>query len=285
LRHIDPERVEAVVSSEWLDKASSAIAEVSRLEDSEKSKGITKYSDLWRELAPLLGNLTSMKCWYCESIEKRSDNPIDHFRPKGRVAECEGMTCGYWWLAFDWRNYRFCCTFCNSRRIDDTHGTDGGKQDHFPLRDEQKRAKTRIDETCDEQPLLLDPCRSADPLLLWFDEDGKPMPNPRYCMNDTSKVRVRESIRLYHLDHELIVVARRRLFKKIQRLANEADEMFLKILEEDCPTAHQAFENAVRSLRETLEESAELSSTARAYLIGLRVTSGAAEAALKTLQK
>ncbi len=34
---------------------------------------------------------------------------------------------GYWWLAFDWKNYRYFCTWCNQRRIGKIHcfiGTD-----------------------------------------------------------------------------------------------------------------------------------------------------------------
>ena len=273
MRHIDPEKIESVVTREWLGRAKAATREISSLPDSEKSKAISRYSDLWRELAPLFSKISSKKCWYCESLEKRSDNPVDHFRPKGRVHECKDMKCGYWWLAFDWRNYRFCCTFCNSRRIDLSHGTDGGKQDHFPLRDERRRARDISYNVAEEQPLLLDPCRSTDPLLLWFDQDGKPVPNPTYCLNKIAVTRVRESIKLYHLDHESIVVARRQLFEKILRLTKDADEMFLKIAEGDCPTAQKAFESSIRSLRETLDESAELTSAARAYLMGLRGTS------------
>jgi hypothetical protein len=110
-------------------------------------------------------------------VDVRSDNAVDHYRPKSRVAECPKHP-GYWWLAFDWTNYRFSCTFCNSLRRDDQTESLGGKKDRFPLRDESRRAFGPDDTLDDEEPVLLDPTWFGDPPILWFDEDGRATENP-----------------------------------------------------------------------------------------------------------
>lgn len=90
--------------------------------------------DLWRELSPTLSLLGQSKCWYSESRNATSDKNIDHFRPKGRVEEDPAHE-GYWWLAFNWQNYRYASQWCNQRRNDKVNKTSGGKGDHFPLID------------------------------------------------------------------------------------------------------------------------------------------------------
>src|SRR5260370_29254202 len=86
----------------WQKKAQKAFEAMNRCETAEqRQKVLIKYGDVWRDsdLKAELERLSDGKCWYCESREDRSDNPVDHFRPKGRVAECEDHE-GYWWLAF-----------------------------------------------------------------------------------------------------------------------------------------------------------------------------------------
>ena len=104
--------------------------------------------------------LSDDKCWYCESKQIRLDRHVDHYRPKNSVAECADHP-GYWWLAFRSYNYRYSCTYCNSRRVDQRSGQAGGKADHFPLRDESRRAFSPDDPIDDEQPTLLDPTVQA----------------------------------------------------------------------------------------------------------------------------
>ena len=184
---------------------------------------------------------------------------------KGRVAECPDMPCGYWWLAFEWRNYRYSCTFCNSRRVDLDGGTEGGKHDHFPLFDETRRARTPAEDLDQEQPFLLDPCDPADPVLLWFDEDGRPVPSPTTCPDVDCYLGQRAliSIRLLHLDHVDLVERRRALCNRIRELIHHADRMFLRYQGGDA-TAHEAFSNSIRQLRGTLHEREEYTATAYA---------------------
>src|SRR5262245_27764752 len=135
-----------------------------------RSKEIGKHQKVWTSLKEVLRDLSHGKCWYCESVDPRSDNAVDHYRPKGNVKDSDPPHDGYWWLAFDRDNYRFSCTYCNSIRNSDK--TSGGKQDYFPLWEESKRARSADDDLDDELPLLLDPTNPADVGLIAFAEDG-----------------------------------------------------------------------------------------------------------------
>ena len=83
-----------------------------------------------------------------------------------------GVTCnrselsehdGYYWLAYDWRNFRLSCQRCNrpEKDGDALHG----KANEFSLVDESQRC---WNSQClnQEEPLLLDPCVESDTRLL-----------------------------------------------------------------------------------------------------------------------
>ncbi len=127
---------------------------------------------IWRDLAPELAKLQNGKCWYSESQNPGSDKNIDHFRPKNRVAEDLNHE-GYWWLAFDWKNYRYSCQWCNQRRDDVANKTDGGKWDHFPLGTDSFRAQQESDNFMFEDAELLDPIDPDDWKLLTFLPNGR----------------------------------------------------------------------------------------------------------------
>ncbi|MBB6576332.1 hypothetical protein HNP33_000380 [Comamonas odontotermitis] len=178
----------------WPEKATAAAKAVQAGADLED------FSQIWRDLKDALATLfPEKKCWYCESLVDRSDNAVDHFRPKGRVSDASQPHAGYRWLAFDWRNYRYACTFCNSRRKDVLHGTAGGKGDRFPLLDETTRlyGPGPLDQ---ESPRLLDPCELNDwELIGCKQENGKPCPATD---DPIAKDRAIDSIEIYHLDYE-----------------------------------------------------------------------------------
>jgi uncharacterized protein (TIGR02646 family) len=134
-----------------------------------------KSNKIWRELAIPLASLQNGKCWYSESKNSGSDKDIDHFRPKNRVDEDPDHE-GYWWLAFDWRNYRYSCQWCNQRRNDAANKTDGGKLDHFPINSQSFRAQKEGDTLALEDVDLLDPIDPEDWKLLTFLPNGQPTP-------------------------------------------------------------------------------------------------------------
>ncbi|PMM08720.1 hypothetical protein BCT62_15105 [Vibrio splendidus] len=185
-----------------------------------RKKAISAKSSIWSQLSTVLSSLSYGKCWYCESSELRSDNPIDHFRPKGKVAECLEHP-GYWWLAFEWSNYRYACTYCNSRRVD--VDTAGGKQDHFPVFTPPDWNRCEDDNNV-EKPKLLDPTDADDYKLLAFNQNGEACPNTNDEQSEEYQ-KAEESIEKYHLNHEPTRKARKAIMQKIRQIVANTNEL------------------------------------------------------------
>lgn len=232
------------------------------LEEKIKARktAITAKSSVWSSISHILSEQSSGKCWYCETYEIRSDNPIDHFRPKNKVVECPGHD-GYFWLAFNWRNYRYACTYCNSRRVEVTSA--GGKHDHFPLLSpkiwNQCEADTNI-----EQPVLLDPCDIADCMLLTFNINGYACPS---TLDDTSEEysRAAQSINLYHLNYEPTKKARRIIYQQVKNLINNTN----KLIDDGVSLKHDQIKSnkkeLIKMIRPVYQET-QFNTAAKTYL-------------------
>lgn len=269
MREIPISNLQQQISQDWLAKAAAAKAAAAAASSEERSSVINARSALWSELKETLLALSSGKCWYCESIDDRSDNAVDHFRPKNHVKECPDKDNeGYWWLAFDWANYRFCCTFCNSARRSAT--TAGGKQDRFPLVDEEKRARKEGDPLDAESPVLLDPAEPADCMLLTFDEDG--MAVPVYSKEEDAGAHDRavSSREIYHLNHPKLVARRAALISKLIYAIKRADELLRA-------RNVVAYKEKVKEITPAMREGSEYSMAARAAIFSRRATSPTAE--------
>jgi hypothetical protein len=191
LRYVD--RSKLVQPAGWLQRAQVAVQAVVGGADPND------HSTVWRELKNGLADLLHDKCWYCETHVDRSDNAVDHFRPKGRVSDAASPHSGYRWLAFDPTNFRYACTYCNSHRKDLEVGTAGGKADRFPLVDEANRVYVAGPVT-QERPMLLDPCELTDWRLLGCQQENG---QPCSTSNDPiAKKRAEISIEVFHLHYE-----------------------------------------------------------------------------------
>jgi len=219
---------------------------------------VNSHAAVWQECKKPLKKLSHDKCYYCEIIQERSDDAVDHFRPKSL----------YPWSAFSADNYRFACTYCNSRRRDVENNRTGGKGDNFPLVDEDRRA-TCCDEEDNESPILLDPCQSDEPGLIDFDDDGKPVPTYSKEEHEVRNMRAETSIQLYHLHHQDLVDRRLALAAKITRKVRAAERLFPQTEQGDA-AIDASFKEHVRSLAELIRPEAELSSFARRMLDGYR---------------
>ena len=124
MRKIDLNLV--VADSNW--DIAAATAEVAV----QNGAKVADFSEVWRSAKERLKEVSRGKCWYCEARQMRSDNAVDHFRPKSL----------YPWLAFKLHNFRYACTFCNSIRTNPETGESEGKGDHFPLLRRRERRIT-----------------------------------------------------------------------------------------------------------------------------------------------
>jgi len=244
MRWICKDYIEECLTEQWRKSAQTAIEKVNAAKnDEERKKILNKQSQVWRDYFNLLPGHLKKKCWYCEAEEIRSDMPVDHFRPKNKV-EGEKEHLGYWWLAFDWKNYRCACTYCNSRRNFDE--TEGGKACCFPLVDPAKRAFLPEDDIKQERPDLLDTFDPDDERLLWFDSDGKPEPAPKIDIEKQRKVN--NSIRVFHLNETKIVRLRNCIRIKVE---NEVKKLTKAEAVDDDETLLEAKSTLKKMVRDT----------------------------------
>jgi hypothetical protein len=244
MRYIDSNQLR--LPNGWLERAATATRAVARGDHPND------HAPVWRELKDPLADLLNDKCWYCEVPVTRSDNAVDHFRPKGRVSDATNQHSGYRWLAFDHSNFRYSCTFCNSRRKDVEGGTTGGKSDRFPLLEEVQRVYTK-GSVAAERPILLDPCAFGDWRLLGCRKENG---TPCAASNEPEqRNRAESSIEIYHLHHE--PTCKRRHTAAVQLLSDIEEAKRLFMATQTDAAQESGFKKAAeRILRATRSDSA-----------------------------
>jgi len=212
--------------SAWEDKAKSHLDAIKPLDKKERSKYWSK-NNIWAELYSALSELSGDKCWYTESKENSSEWQVDHFRPKAKSIDENGdeiLDCGYWWLSYDWKNFRLSGTLTNLlRKGRFEEGEDVfGKGNYFPLCDKTQVAKEGDLFCKDERPILLDPTNARDVSLLGFDRDG--LPYEVYNQEDDPNKYLRASvtIKCYGLTHKSLVRGRASVWTKCSMIVDEA---------------------------------------------------------------
>ena len=280
MRYIDIEQLER--PDGWHNRADRALDALrSEIADAEngarehgqdfreaRRKAITagfkpnRRQSIWRDLAAAMSRLSNEKCWYSESSNPSSDKNVDHFRPKASVAEDVDHE-GYWWLAFDWRNYRYASQWCNQRRNDAVNSTDGGKCDRFPLEPRSYRARCEGDAYAAEEPMLLDPSDPEDWKLLTFRPDGLPIAAATAGTTDHERANI--SIEVYHLHCKPMVDGRRLIAASIQRIVQEM-ELLRPVLSEI--QQRDFYKKRLGDLLRLIDRRAEYSAAALAYARG-----------------
>ena len=240
----------------WLAESARLVQELAALDAAgkrdERSALIDANSGHWSELKPWLEALSSKKCWFSEVRELFSHYDVEHFRPK-KEAKTEGQQArdGYWWLAFDYMNFRLCGNVGNRKK--------GG---WFPLND-GSQCSTYAHRCEDaEAALLLDPIDAADVALLAFDEEGKAVPVPG--ASEWECKRVTESVKRLKLDeHVPLSEARRGTWQRVTRLIDQFLEQKSRCLGGDNAVAKEKMRVAAMSIRELSRREAELSSVTK----------------------
>ncbi len=255
----------------WITRATKVTEELKRASSEEQRKKIiSSNSSLWAELKEDLLKLSHNKCWYTEAKKTISNFDVDHFRPKGNVKNFVSPLNiptinndgGYWWLAFDWKNYRPCGEIPN-RKLRDQENICRGKQDYFPLVDGYQVADNPDFNLSLEKPYLLDPTKFSDTILLSFDSFGLPISTVPKGTIEYLKVQV--TIHILYLDLPYLVDARLELWNRCERLLNNYTKL---IKERDCTSVvyDEQLINIINELRELKNEKQEFSSTVKACL-------------------
>lgn len=197
-----------LVKSKELVEKLAVLTKVGKIED--RNKLIDASSAHWGKLKGWLSALSYGKCWFTEAPDAASHLDVEHFRPKKSARNIKGPERdGYWWLAFDFMNFRFAGTVPNRK-----------KGVWFPLRygSPVSSFAQRCEE--DEAPYFLDPTNAHDVTLLAFDDEGKAVPMPG--LDRWEEVRVRRTIqRLKLTDHKALAEERRKIWQEVSMYVND----------------------------------------------------------------
>ncbi|MCC7150197.1 MAG: hypothetical protein IT216_13325 [Saprospiraceae bacterium] len=224
MRYIDISKIQ--LPAGWKTKADNLTAKIKAEPDAAKRAKIMDDNPIWKELLVPLSQLSKGKCWYSEAQDVMSDRDVDHFRPKNEAKNVDniprGDEEGYWWLAYDYENYRFSSKYSNRKTKDKFRKKKfiGGKGTLFPLFAGSPVAKTK-NRCRDEQIMLLDPCDQNDPGLLTFDSKGIAMPDVSAILDPDDRIRVEVSIKIYNLDYSTLEELRERIWGICQRMIDE----------------------------------------------------------------
>lgn len=240
----------------WINKANRLLQQLQAAPDAEaRKKIIDDNSNVWGDLKGWLLELSHQKCWFSEAKDCFSHWDVEHYRPKKSAKDMDGTEHdGYWWLAFDWTNFRICGNVGNRKK-----GT------FFPLRN----GCLRIGQNGDlrlEVPVLLDPADPDDPSLISFDFEGHAIPDPGLT-DPWEAERVKYSVERYNLDFPPLMDKRKVIWNdcwtRIQQYLTELSN-YQRL---NSPVAFQLSKDKAREIRAMLCDDQELSSVARACLL------------------
>ncbi len=192
------------------------------------------YSD--SKVKQKLIELFNDKCAYCESrVSHVYSGDIEHFRPKGKIAEASIQKPGYYWLAADWDNLLFSCRNCNQHLRHQIYGSKNiktmGKMDQFPLSDESKRIRTHDNPNGikDEEPyrLIINPCIDKPEEHFQYDITHAVIKPKK--INGVDSEKAKYSINIFVLQRVPLVLARERVLIEVLSQVQRVKEAIINI--------------------------------------------------------
>lgn len=244
----------------WLAKSKQLVAEMAALEAAgkrdERNALIDANSGHWGALKEWLLALSGGKCWFSEVRELYSHYDVEHFRPKKEAKALDGaQRDGYWWLAFDYMNFRACGNVGNRKK--------GG---WFPLQQGSLCSTYAVPCEESEARYLLDPIDDDDVSLIAFDEEGKVIPAPG--ASDWEQQRVQETVKRLKLnEHVPLAEARRRVWQTVDGLIEDFHKAKARCGAGNNPAAKAKLTEVRGRIREMTDPAAELSAVARWCLL------------------
>jgi hypothetical protein len=240
----------------WLDLAARAEAEIEiEAKNGREARNIKidKKAKVWGALKPWLLQLSYGKCWFSEARECFEDWDVEHYRPKKNAKDLDGNDRdGYWWLSFDWKNYRI-----SGRRTNSKKGT------FFPVHNfpADEAHRSHVD---DELPYLLDPCNEHDCELLSFDSLGRAV--PMSGVEGWESERVKFSIKIYKLDFDNLELARQLVWNTCDQAKNEIQNLMKEYNEKPTVTLREKINEKMAQFTSYASKEREFSSVALAYM-------------------
>jgi hypothetical protein len=245
------------VDQAWLDAAAALTVALKNAPSKAARDAIISAdkNEIWGEIKPWLMSLSHNKCWFSEAIDVFSHKDVEHFRPKKECKRRVGQKKdtyedGYWWLTYDWANYRFFGNVGNRK-----------KGSLFPLMPNSSVATSGGLSINNEIPVFLDPTCDSDPELLDFNSFGQAIPHPD-ATND-EHYRVTNTVTHLKLDFDELEEARAKIWTACDEKIGRCRDIALKVK----GPAEEAEVKAIRkSLRAMVQPEAPFSMTAAACL-------------------
>jgi uncharacterized protein (TIGR02646 family) len=242
--------------SKWLEDSEEYLTEARRLhalgQTAERNEYIKSKSAHWGKLKDWLRALSHGKCWFSDTKDKYSHYDVEHFRPKSEALNLDGTSRdGYWWLAFEYSNYRICGNVGNRKK--------GG---WFPLR--EKSLCSTYDCQCEESETryFIDPTDPEDVNLIAFNEEGNVVAAP--SAEPWEAERVEQSRKRLKLnEHDDLPEARREVWQKMSRLIERYLQAKSRCGSNRNPGAEGKLREYVREMKAMLRPDVELSSVAK----------------------
>lgn len=261
MRYIDTSHI--IVPPNWLNLA--------------RARFPNNYPSLWSYFRQEFEIIVGKKCWYSESVNIGSNNPIDHFRPKSNTVKAltekyikldasfwgqidARRRPGYQFLEFEFSNYRYSCYIVNTSNKRETHdNTTKGKSNFFPLKHGSPLGTNTVD-IVHENICLIDPCNINEPGFLTFNETGYITPHVSLLNTSWDYCRVLVSIEVYHLHYDSFREKRLELWDYCKERIELANAIYIKpqrTLQEDA-----SFLDYIKELRKKINKISEFSAVA-----------------------
>lgn len=238
----------------WLAESNRLVGELAKLtaegKIKERNELIDNHCAHWGKLKPWLLALSDGKCWFTEARDIASHLDVEHFRPKKSARNVKNSDRdGYWWLAFNYMNFRIAGTVPNRKK-----GT------WFPLRYGSPCSTFKRRCESDEVTHFLDPTNAHDVTLMAFDEEGKAVPAPGISRWDY--VRVRRTVqRLKLTEHQLLAEERRKVWQRVSKHINDYKQALSEV--RHSAAARERVKSLAREISNLAKPNAELSAVAK----------------------
>ncbi|QQS06271.1 MAG: hypothetical protein IPK50_05100 [Fibrobacterota bacterium] len=241
----------------WLKKSDELTKELIRFHQAGDIAGRNKFiddnSDHWGQIKEWLANLSHGKCWFSEAKEIYSHMDVEHFRPKKEAKHLDGtVRDGYWWLAFDYHNYRLCGNVGNRKK--------GG---WFPLQDGSRVSMHNRRCENSEDAYLLDPTDPLDVGMLICDLDGslRPAdPNESSWSHQRARVTIQ---RLKLNEHVPLAELRRSIWQSVNQKIDRFRAAIQSSENGGDPHSRGKADEIARELRSMVNPKSELSTVAK----------------------
>lgn len=239
--------------NDWIENSSTLTNSLKSASTKvERNKIIDSNEKEWSKLKESLLSLSHNKCWYSEAKETFSYYHVDHFRPKKVALDINKRDMGgYWWLAFEWTNYRICGGVANVL-----------KRDKFAVK--KNKANLPSDEIDDEIIYLLDPTEEEDVLKITFNSYGEVL--PIYKKGEWFYEQADYTITTLNLNFKLLKEARKEIWNKCEGLIEETQKLMNENNTSPSASRRGRVKEKMKQIKELIKPTSEFSTTAKACL-------------------